>query len=261
MIRRYLFLLTFSILLLFVPIVAVGPLRNAAVRVVSPVARYLTDRNLTLQNWWLNLTSIDTIREDRNRLQQRVIDLQRQVIATESLQRENEDLRKELGVTTATREMPKVFTRIILQGDNPLDYTFTVDAGRAQGIRVGQPAIAQGSLIGRVIEVREQTAVIRSITSLQSKIQAWLTPTQEKGFLVGTGNGVILEDISQGVDIPQGAIVETSGLGGSLPQGILIGEVDSLQSAKSDLAQTFRVRLPLDPVRVQSLFITLIDQP
>jgi rod shape-determining protein MreC len=177
------------------------------------------------------------------------------------MQRENADLRKELGISGVTRDTPKTLTHIILQGDNPLDYTFTIDSGSAQGVKVGQPAVAQGVLIGRVIEVRSQTSIVRSVTSLQSRVQAWLATNQEKGFLVGTGNSVELQDITQGLDIPTGTTIETSGLGGTLPQGILIGSIESIKSAKSDLTQTFRVQLPIDPLSVQSLFILLTDQP
>jgi rod shape-determining protein MreC len=121
--------------------------------------------------------------------------------------------------------------------------------------------ISQGALIGRVTEVRSQSSVVRAITSLSSGIQARLTLNQEKGYLVGTGNGVVLKDISQGLAVESGSVVETSGLGGSLPQGILIGTIDSLQSAKSELSQTFRIALPVDPLNIQSVLILLSDVP
>ncbi len=261
MLKRYLALLAGALVLLIIPVTISSTLRNAAIRGVKPLAEFLTSHNQSLRNTWDNLTNIGTIRDERTKLQQQVVDLQKQVINDETLQRENDDLRKELGVTGTTKDTPKVFARIVVQGDNPLDYTLTIDAGRAQGIQVGQPAVAQGSLIGLVIEVREQTAVVRAITSLQSRVQAWLTSNQEKGFLVGTGNGVELQYISQGLDVPNGTVVETSGLGGTLPQGILIGSVDSLTSAKSEATQTFKVQLPADPLSVQSLFILLTNQP
>lgn len=259
--RRYLAFVVGAIVLLFIPLAVIQPLRDAAVRIVKPVGSFLTGRNIAIRNVWLNLTSIGSVRDEKNALQQQVITLQQQVITDEGLKQENDDLRKELGVTGVTQAMPKAFAHVILQGDNPLDYTFTVDVGRNQGIKVGQPAVSQGALVGRVIEVRDQTAVVRSITSLNSRIQAWLASNQEKGFLVGTGNSVNLEDITQGLDVPSGTVVETSGLGGSLPQGILIGATADLLSSKSDLTQTFRVQLPVDSLSIQSLFILLTDQP
>jgi len=260
MLRRYLTLLVAVILLLFVPVAVSAPLRNAATRLVAPIGNAILSRSQGLRNSWLNLRELDTIRSDRTTLQQRVVSLEQQLIETENLRRENEALRKELGVTGVTHALPKVAGRVIVQGDNPLDYTLTIDVGSDQGVEVGQPAVAQGVLIGKVIAVRAQSSVVRTITSLESGIQAWLVINQEKGFVVGNGSGVVLQDISQGLDVPPGTIVETSGLGGSLPQGILIGEVDSLTSAKSTLSQTFRLKLPIDPLSVQSLFIILTDK-
>lgn len=259
--RRHLILLAAVVLLLFVPLVAIAPLRDATARLLHPIGVFLTERNQTIRNAWLNLRSIGAVHEERNQLQEQVIALQQKVIADDSLKQENNDLRQELGVTGVTRDTSKVFTHVVLQGDDPLDYAFTIDVGRAQGIQVGQPAVAQGVLIGRVSEVRERTAVVRAVTSLNSRVQAWLVPSQEKGFLVGTGNAVELQEITQGLDIPVGTVVATSGLGGSLPQGILIGSTDAVLSAKSSLTQTFRVTLPVSPQGIHSLFILLTDQP
>jgi rod shape-determining protein MreC len=232
------------------------------VHVLSPVGRFLIDRNQTLRNAWINLASLGSLREDRANLQSKVITLQQTVIDNQNLRNENDALRKELGVSGVTRDLPKVFAHIIVKGDdNLLDYSFTVDVGSKEGVRVGQPVISQGALIGRVTEVRSQSSVVRAITSLSSGIQARLTLNQEKGYLVGTGNGVVLKDISQGLAVESGSVVETSGLGGSLPQGILIGTIDSLQSAKSELSQTFRIALPVDPLNIQSVLILLSDVP
>lgn len=261
MLKRYLALIVAALVILFTPLAVSSQLRDGALRLIRPIGRFFTERNAGLRNAWLNLMSIGTVREERSRLQQQVVALQQQVIATEDLRRENDALKQELGVTGVTRELPKLAARVVLQGANPLDYTMTVDVGRAQGVREGQPAVAQGALIGRVIEVREHSAVVRAITSLQSQVQAWLAPNQEKGFLIGTGNGVLLQDISQGLDVPEGTVVETSGLGGSLPQGILIGQVGQLESAKSELSQKFRITIPFDPTGVQNLFILLTEQP
>jgi rod shape-determining protein MreC len=261
MFRRYLAFVLGAIILLFIPVAFVSPLRDAASRVIKPFGHFLTTRNVAIRNAWLNLTSIGSVRDEKNNLQQQVITLQQQLIDDEGLKQENADLRKQLGVTGVTKEMPKAFAHVILQGDNPLDYTFTIDIGHAQGVKVGQPAVAEGALIGRVIEVREQSAVVRAVTSLTSRVQVWLTSNQEKGFLVGTGSSAQLQEITQGIDIPAATVIETSGLGGSLPQGILVGSTGDVLSAKSDLTQTFRVQLPVDPVRLQSLFILLTDQP
>lgn len=261
MLRRYLFLLAGVIILLFLPVAISAPLRNGAAHLVAPLGNFLLNRSQGLRNSWLNLRELGTIREERTSLQQQVVSLEQQLIANEDLKRENDALRKELAVTGITHDLPKVAGRVIVQGDDPLDYTLTIDVGRDQGVKVGQPAIVQGTLIGEVIEVRSQSAVIRAITSLKSGVQAWLLSNQEKGFVVGTGSGAALQDISQGLEVPPGTIVQTSGLGGSLPQGILIGEVDALSSAKSTLAQTFHLKLPVDPLSLQSVFIVLTDQP
>jgi rod shape-determining protein MreC len=259
MLRRYITLFVLVAVLFFTPSQYLAPARDVAVGLVKPLASTLTERNQAAQNAWLNIKNLGEVRDERARLQAQVVNLQQQVVDNEELRQQNEALRAELGVSGATRDLPKVLANVSLQGDNPLDYTFTVNVGTSQGVRVGQPAISQGVLIGKVIEVRAHSAVVRVITSQQSGVQAWITDKEEKGYLVGTGNGLVLQEISQGVEILPGAIVATSGLGGSIPQDILIGEIESQTSAQSDPTQRFRVHLSVDPLRVQSLFILLTD--
>lgn len=261
MARRLAIIALILVAILALPLRLTDPIRNAAIRIIHPIGSYITQNNLRIRNTWLNLTSIGAVRDERNQLAARVVDLEQQVVTLENVQHENDSLQKELGVTGVTKDIPKVLGRVVIQGQNILDYTFTVDVGTAQGVRVGQPAVVQGALIGRVIEARTQSAVIRSITSTASGIQAWLSASREKGYLTGTGNGVVLSDISQGVSVPEGTVVETSGLGGTLPQGILIGTVTSLDSAQSEGSQRFRIATPIDPATVESVLILLTDAP
>jgi rod shape-determining protein MreC len=260
MLRRYLLLVAIALIVFFLPSHYVAPARDAAVSAVRPLTTALTERNQTIQNAWLNLRNLGELRAERAQLQAQVVALQQQVVDTEELRQQNASLREELGVTGVTSELPKVLASVSLQGDNPLDFTFTINVGEAQGVRLGQPAVSGGVLIGKVIEVRPHSSVVRIITSQRSGVQAWVAEQEEKGFLIGTGNGLVLSELSQGMEIQPGSVVATSGLGGSLPQGILIGEIESKVSAASDPTQRFSVKLPVDPLRVKTLFIILTDQ-
>jgi rod shape-determining protein MreC len=259
MVRRFLTYLAIVILLFFVPLTIVKTLRGTADGAISPIGSWLTSEGISIRNFFMNLMQIGKLREERAALQQNIVDLQQKLIDQESLQSENSALRQELDVTGATKDVKKVLGRVIIEGSNPLDRTFTIDVGDSQGVMVGQPAIYKGALIGRVITVREGSAVVRTITSQESRIQASIVGTQEKGLLVGNGNSVSLQEITQGVTIPDDNVVETSGLGGTLPQGILIGSISGTLSQKSDLSQRFSIKLNEDPANVQSVFILLID--
>ncbi len=258
--RRLITYAVIILVILVIPVSQVGWLRDRTTRFLSPLTGFLSGSGISVQNYFYNLGQIGEIQDERARLQAEVVTLQQQLSDQEGLRRENESLRKELGITGVVRDTNKVFSKIIIQGLDPLDRTVTIDAGRAQGIRQGQPAIYQGSLAGRVETVRESTSIVRLITSPKSILQAWVATKKENGILQGDGNTVSFKEVNQGVLIEVGSLVETSGLGGSLPQGIPIGSVEQLSSSPNSLSQSFRVTLPYDPNSIESLIILLTNQ-
>jgi len=259
MLRRFIALFALVLILIAVPAAVVSSLRDTSSRGVAPLGHFLVRQSTGIRNFFSSITQIGTLRNDKQDLQKQVLELQQQLADRESLARENDALRKELGVTGVTRDFKKALGQVIIQGNDALDHTYTVDVGAADGIKVGQPAVYQGFLVGRVIDVREHSSIVRAITSQKSRVQTWIAETREEGLLVGDGNTVTLKDITQGVEVKANSLVETSGLGGSLPQGILVGQTGALQSAKSDASQSFRVNLPYDPNNLESIFVLLVD--
>lgn len=260
LLRRALYIAICIAIILALPRSFTDWLRDQSNRVLAPAARTLIHQNRTIGNAWDNLRQIPTLRQDRQRLQEQVLTLQQQVAANQAVAQENETLHKELGVTGVTQTIPKILARVILQSSDRLDPTLTVDVGSDQGIQAGQPAVYQGVLIGRVDTVRKSTSVVRLITSIKSKIQAKISQNELKGLLVGTGSSVQLNvDVLQNAAIAPDSIVETSGLGGSLPQGILIGSIGSTISKPSELSQTFRINLSEEPTNLESFFILQVN--
>lgn len=266
--RRIALFILFAAILLITPFAVSSSLRDTGSRVVGPFTAYFQQHRIAVQNFFSSLWSIGTLRNDKEALEMEVVALQQAVSDNELLKRENAALRQELGVTGTERELPKIFARVILQGNDAIDRTFVVDVGSEQGVREGQPAVAQGYLVGRVIEVRARSARVRSILSPKSVVQAWLPTVGDKGVLIGEGNTVTLQKISQGFTVPEGALIETSGLRSAsaqdtlpLPAGLLIGKTGPSLSKASDLTQNFRVDLINDSTSLESVMILLTDAP
>ena len=245
------------LLLLVLPLRISSGLRSAALRAVSPITKPLVTINRTLENDWISLRQIPSLLQQRRDLQNQVVTLQRQLLEEEQLAKENVALRQELGITGITQQQPKILVHVVVQGLDPADRTLTIDVGTNQGISKGQAAIYEGSLIGRVIQTNSNTATVRLLTSNHSLIQARIASNQQKGLLIGTGNSVQLTDVQQGTAPAADSTVETSGLGGSLPAGILIGTLGQTLSKPSNLSQSFLVSLPYDPSTVSNFFILL----
>jgi rod shape-determining protein MreC len=259
MTRRFLTYLVAVAILFVVPLSVSSKLRDTTGRLVSPLTRGLSSQSSGIRNAIANLRSIGQVREENARLGSQVLSLQQQLINQDAISQQNALLRSQAGVTGVTQSIPKVLGTVTLHDPDPIDRTYTIDVGATSGIKVGHPVTVQGQLVGRIISVRDHSSVVRSLTSQKSQIQAWISFDREIGLLTGTGTGVELKEITQGIDIPAGSVVETSGIGGTLPQGILLGSTDSLVSAKSETTQEFSIRQEIDPNAVQSVFVLLTD--
>lgn len=257
MLRRTLYVAGFILLLFLLPVRFSSSLRSVVLHSVSPLTKPLVRFNRSISNTWLELAQIPSLLQQRSDLQTQVVGLQEQLLRNQQLTEENTVLRQELGVTGSTSQSPKVYAHIIIQGSDPLDRTAVLDVGTDQGVLSGQPAVYQGVLIGRITSTNRTTSTVRFITSNKSLIQAQISSNQEKGILAGNGVGVGLSDIEQGISPAANSTIETSGLGGSLPAGILIGVIGQVTSKPSSLSQTFQVNLPYDPGLLSSFFILL----
>lgn len=235
------------------------PIRDQSVRAIGPATGFLNQQRSRYSQFAQSIGQIGNLRQEQAGLENEINQLQGQLSQMEVLKNENIALKAELGVTGVSHDLNKVLATVVLYGTNPLDRTFTVNVGSSQGIKVGQPAVSGGYLVGVVISVREHSAVVRSVISPQSTIQVWLPTLNQKGLLIGDTNTLRVEKLSQSVDFPLNSLVETSGLGGSLPQGILVGSLGSILSKPSDLSQSFRVEPPKDPALITTLMILLTD--
>lgn len=245
-----------SVLLLTLPFAVSAALHDHALHAVQPLALYLDRQRLGIKDFFQNIGELGSLRQQRSDLQVQVATLQQQLAAVEDVRQENQALRQELGITGTTQAIPKIFAHIIVPtSTNPLERSFTIDVGSAQGVREGQPAISQGYLVGQVVSTRANTAVVRSVVSLKSIIQVWIPSINQKGILTGDGNTATISELEQGFTLDTSALVQTSGLGGALPQGILLGSTGSKISGSSETKQSFRVTLGVNPTDLESVFI------
>jgi|GEM_PF-4099234 len=263
MLRRTFVFFALAIILLILPFSLSSTLRNDTARGLAPLTKFFQRQRIGIGNYYTELSQIGQLHQDKENLQQQVVSLQQQLSDYESLKRENAALQQELGVTGTAAELPKVLAHVIVQGSDPLDPTFTIDVGTAQGIKNGQPVVSGGYLIGRIITVHSQSAVVRSILSSDSIVQAWIPTINDKGLLIGQGNTVSLQKITQGITVPKSSVVETSGLSGTgseeipLPQGLLIGTISTNLSKASDLTQSFQVDITEDPNNLETVMVLL----
>ncbi|HOX40766.1 MAG TPA: rod shape-determining protein MreC [bacterium] len=170
------------------------------------------------------------------------------------LENENRLLKQELGFLDSANSGLLIPARII--GRDPtafLDHII-IDKGSDFGIEKGMAVVVSGVLVGQVDFVNDHTSQILLITSKDSIVQAMLQESRSRGILRGGLSGLYLDNITQDTDSEKGELVVTSGLGGKIKQGILIGRAVNTQNL-SGIFKSISVDPAVNLAKLEIIFI------
>ncbi len=105
------------------------------------------------------------------------------------------------------------------------------------------PVLSASGLLGQVETVGASSSVIRLLTDEQSGVSVFIQSSRIEGVLSGSVEGLLyLRYISVDQQVTAGDAVVTSGLGGSYPKGIVVGEVARVTKNDNDLYYTIVVQ-------------------
>lgn len=127
--------------------------------------------------------------------------------------------------------------------------TLTINKGSNDGINIDMAVIDSNGLIGRINSVTKNTATIKLITTndVKNKVSAVIRNNKEDVYGIINGydskNNLLNLIISDNKKIEKGSIVETTGMGGIFPRGILIGKVYDVIKKEDDVTNVVRVSL------------------
>lgn len=146
------------------------------------------------------------------------------------LREENEELRASIGFAGRAR-VRSVVASIVSRSIGPEASAFVIDRGTADGIEVGDPAVTgDGVLVGKIVSANAGSATVRVIADRDSTIAvALLNGTRTIGVAQGlSGSLLTLRYIPQDERIDVNDIVVTSGLEERVPDGLVVGVVNSV---------------------------------
>lgn len=221
---------------------ALQPIERVLVAATSPMTR-LIDRAVRA------IVPASDLSPDE--LQTRVTELER-LLAEISV--ENVDLRTTLEATgqiveqrafLSSRRLEGVSGRIVARSADPSIRTIRVDVGSESRVAIDAPVIiANGVLIGRVVEVSPTTSTILLTTDARSSVAATISDNALAEGVVNGDRGLALtmELIPQNHLVSPGAIVMTSGTEPSVPRGIVIGLVERVDRFEGALFQSAQLR-------------------
>lgn len=254
------------------------PLENYLGFVIAPVERIVATVSSTLSDLLFNV-------KDVSELQQQVEELARsnEALRVENIRLreqyvvENQQLRELLNFQSENPTYSTVGGDIVEHGceifpcgqvlgedTNPYLRYLIINIGSRDGIAVGMPVVSSGAaLVGRIARVSPHLAYVRQINDTDNQIAAILQESRISGMVVGEANGTLrMTDILPDEEIGENEIAITSGLGGLLPKGLILGQIQSSDYQEAELFQEAFLRPAIDFRRLEIvLVITNFTEP
>lgn len=231
-----------------------GP-KNAAFQLLKPftiVSNFTVDK---VSLFFKNLISLGSLGQDNQKLIKENLDIQSQLAILKEVQHENEILKKEMGFLNTKKDLKLIPANIIGRSISGYLKTIIIDRGSNDGVKVHQAIVSQGFLVGTVKNVWSNSSEIILITDNNSLVPVVLQDSRGTGLLRGGLSGLTVEDIPLNIPIKKGEQVITSGLGGDVPSGIMVGTVEDVVSREGEIFQKVSVKSPIQIYFLEFVFI------
>jgi len=249
---------------------ALGPLESMMAYVVAPVERGSASLLDLLGEF------SKTVRDVRE-LQQRVEELERENdalivenVRLREFEAENRELRERLNFASENPTYSLVGADVVERGctvypcgevvgqdTNPYLRYSIINAGSDDGVAIGMPVVTGGSaLVGRVARVSPNLSYIQLINDPTSEVAAMTQQSRVTGMVVGNEEGnLVMTEILPDEEINEGEIVITSGLGGLMPRGLILGQTANINYQEAALFQQAILRPVMDFRRLDMVLI------
>lgn len=175
------------------------------------------------------LASKDDLQEENKALHTEVLVLRRKLQQMASLTAENTRLRQLLN-SADTIEDRVLVAELIGVSPDPMKHKVMINRGTLDGVYVGQPVVDAYGLVGQVVEVGRHTGRVLLITDSSHALPVQVNRNGIR--LVAEGQGDLFElqlrFVSSTMDIEEGDLLVTSGLGQRFPPGYPVALVEKV---------------------------------
>ena len=203
--------------------------RSALSVFVDPL-QYIANLPVTVTNWVSEaLTTRAMLMEEIAWLRDEQLTLSSKIQKYEILQAENERLRKMLQSSKKFDE--RVLIAELLAVDlQPFRHQIVINKGQREGVYDGQPIVDANGVMGQIVHVGPFSSTVLLLTDPTHAIPVQINRNGLRSIAVGTGQRHILqlEHLSNNVDIREGDLVVSSGLGSRFPSGYPVGIVHNI---------------------------------
>ena len=226
------------------------------------VQTWVSTRYIAIQDFVSAPSDTVSLQQRNAQLESEISGLQTQVIQLQQQLTDTQVLAALVDFSQSNPESIYKAASVIGRDPSPFLHYIIINSGSSDGLRRGMPVVTNQGLIGRVDAVIANAARVQLVTDPSSAVNIRLQNADTDAILVGSVTGdLALEMISQDVDIQDGDVVLTSGLGGDYPPDLLVGQLFNLRKRDYELFQQASVQSTVDFSRLEIVLVIMNFKP
>lgn len=207
-----------------------SPLRSH-LNVLSTPFYWLTNLPSHVAEWFdINVSSRQALIKENHHLQEQVLVQNAKLQKLDALASENNRLRALMNSSRLLQEEIVVAELIGISPD-PKVHKVVVNKGEREGAYVGQAVLDAFGLVGQIVAVTFNTAEVLFITDDSHAIPVQVSRNNVRTVIEGVGDlyQLRLRYVPSTMDIVEGDLLLSSGLGGRFPAGYPVATVHSVE--------------------------------
>ena len=149
-----------------------------------------------------------------------------------------------------------VYARVIGRSSFEWNRALWLDRGARDGVQANRLVLSEQALIGKIIETGPAVSKVILISDPNCKIGVLIQRTRQHGILYGTASGECrVKYLSVDAEIKAGDVVETAGLEGFFPKGVMVGSVKRAWKEPGQIYQVAEILPAADLGRLEEAAI------
>ena len=236
---------------------------EAALGTGVPVQGVVTKGGNWLSNLFTYFGSVKALREENEALKLENIQLDKRLRDSRGLELENQELREMLDLKKTQPKLELLAASVVSKDPSNWYATLILNRGSDHGIREGQAVLGSGKeLIGKISRVGNDWAEVVTLLNPECGVGAMIARTRDVGVVEGDsslrfGGKCRLGYLSREAELETGDYIETSGMGGVYPKGLLIGTVLEISEDNTNMSKYAVVQPMADLGKLHQVFVLL----
>jgi len=233
------------------------PMRAAGVVLFRPFYSAVDFLRGGISEVWNRYIALVGVTRENERLRREVTELRERLHQTRDAVLENRRL-KELLRYSETVERRTIGARVVGHDVSPWFRAIFLGTGSEAGVEAGMSVVTPYGAVGRIHKVHPGLSEVLLVTDGRFAADVMVERSRVRAIAEGVGgNFCRLKYVSPAQDVAVGDRIVFSGFDGSMPKGVLLGTVVSVDRPKESLFQKVKVQCAVNFQDVEDVMVIL----